>query len=197
MNDRETFIKTWDWTHKNLTNQNNLFSWKWGMDVSDQEGVLDIGSATDADTDIATSLLFAYKRWGDQAFLDSAKAIIYAIWDSEVRAFSGKYYIVPGNWAKNKSTLIINPSYLAPSSYRMFAQVDPSHPWAELVNTSYEILTGCMTQPLFKNDIPVNLPPNWCEMSADGTFSESHEPGLESKDYSYDAIRTIFITKME
>jgi len=192
MDDKDGFTKTWDWTRKNLTNQNGVFSWKWGRDNNSTEKVLDAGSATDADTDIALSLLFAYKRWGDKTYLDSAKNLLSSIWDTEVRLYRGKYYILPGNWAMGNNALTINPSYLSPYAYRIFAEVDSSHPWGDIVDTSYEALKGCMTAPLFANDIPVNLPPNWCEIDVNGNYGAAKEPGLGSTEYSYDAIRSMW-----
>jgi len=192
MNDKSTFDKTWDWTRINLKNENEVFAWKWGKGSSDQEGVLDVGSATDADTDIALSLIFAYKRWGEQAYLDSAKSLLASIWITDVKFFRGAYYIIPGNWAMGNRALTINPSYLSPYAYRIFAQVDTDHPWDRLTDTAYEILKGCMTSPLFIGDNPVNLPPNWCQMDENGVFSRAEESGLESTDYSYDAVRTMW-----
>ena len=90
------------------------------------------------------------------------------------------------------NALTINPSYLSPYAYRIFAEVDSSHPWGDIVDTSYEALKGCMTAPLFANDIPVNLPPNWCEIDVNGNYGAAKEPGLGSTEYSYDAIRSMW-----
>jgi endo-1,4-beta-D-glucanase Y len=192
MNDKDEFNKTWNWTKENLINNNGVFSWKWGLDSSSHETVLDSGSATDADTDIALSLLFAYKRWGDKTYLDSAKDLLGSIWNTEVKQFQGKYYILPGNWAKDNDALIINPSYLSPYAYRIFSEADVSHPWGLLVDSSYDVLKGCINSSLFKGDKPVGLPPNWCEIGKNGKFSVAKESGLQSTDYSYDAIRTMW-----
>lgn len=192
MDDKSTFDKTWDWTRINLKNQNDVFGWKWGKESTDREGILDPGSATDADTDIALALIFAYKKWGDQAYMDSAKSLLTAIWVTDVKYFRGAYYIIPGNWAMGNRALTINPSYISPYAYRIFAQVDTGNPWSGLIDTSYEVLKGCMTSPLFAGDNPVYLPPNWCQMDENGVFSRAEEPGLESTDYSYDAVRTMW-----
>lgn len=183
MNDKDTYEKAWAWTNVNLKNQNGVFSWKWNQDN---------GSATDADTDIALSLLMAYKRWGNEIYLDEAKKLLNSIWDTEVRLFQGSYYILPGNWAMGNDSITINPSYLSPYAYRIFSEVDPMHPWASLIDTSYEALNGCMSSPLFQNDSPVNLPPNWCALDKNGKYSRAKEPGLASTEYSYDAVRVMW-----
>jgi endo-1,4-beta-D-glucanase Y len=183
MNDKDTFDKAWGWTSVNLKNQNGVFSWKWDQDN---------GSATDADTDIALSLLMAYKQWGNESYLDEAKKLLNSIWETEVRLFQGRYYILPGNWAMGNSTITINPSYLSPYAYRIFSEVDPAHPWEALIDTSYEALNGCMSSPLFLDDSPVNLPPNWCALDKNGQYSQAEEPGLGSTEYSYDAVRVMW-----
>lgn len=191
MDDKETFSKVWVWTKKHLEEENHLFAWKWGEDTQGKWGVLDHGTATDADTDIALALLMAHKRWGGEAYLVDAQNVIQGIWDTEVKQIDDQYFIVPGNWAKEKDELLINPSYLAPYAYRIFAEVDMDHDWTSLVETSYELLEGCMSSDLGGTGT-VYLPPTWCMMAKNGDFVQSTEDGLESTEYSYDALRTMW-----
>jgi endoglucanase len=88
--------------------------------------------------------------------------------------------------------ITINPSYLSPYAYRIFAKADLTRPWETLVDTSYETLYGCMSSSLSEGQVSVNLPPNWCEFDENGNFSKASEAGLSSTDYSYDAIRTMW-----
>jgi len=185
--DPETFEKVWSWTKSNLQNSADTFSWKYGNGV-----VLDSGSASDADTDIALSLLFAYKKWNNPAYLNSAKKIIDGIWHTEVREFNGKNYLIPGNWAKTKPELILNVSYFFPSAYRIFSEVDPSHDWMGVVDSSYEALINCTANLYSGESSSVGLPPNWCAMSSDGNYFISKEEGISSTDYSYDSVRTMW-----
>lgn len=186
LNDRSTFDTVWHWTKSNLLLPTNVFAWKW-----ENNAVVDSGSAADADTDIAVSLLFAAKKWSDPAYLAAAQTIINGIWQEEVKDFQGQFYLVPGNWAKSKPDVIINPSYFFPSAYRIFSEVDPSHPWLNVVDSSYLSLFGCSGSKLNAAS-SVFLPPNWCQMTSDGKFIPATDPNLASTEYSYDAMRTMW-----
>ena len=189
MNDKVQFDKSWGWTKRNLQKQNNLFAWKWGQLPNGKPGIIDGSSAADADEDIALALAFAGKRWNDVRYTEEAKTIISAIWENEVKTVNGKPYLVAGDWAQNKSYAVINPSYLAPSSYRIFAEIDKTHNWNALVNSSYEVLTACTNNSLDK-DTSAGLAPNWCAVNASGQVIQNPETGLQSTEYSYDAYRT-------
>lgn len=187
-NDQPAFDRVWNWTKNNLQGPAGTFAWKWGTDSAGVQKVLDAGSAADADTDIALALLFASKQWPGQDYLAQAQKVLSGIWDTEVRSFAGSYYLVPGNWAKNKSLLVINPSYLSPYAYRIFAAADPAHPWQDLISSSYHLLEGCTLARLEK-PASGGLPPDWCGMDAAGNFSQISESGLTSTNYSFDALR--------
>lgn len=187
MDDKETFDQVLKWTTDNLQQPQGLFSWKWN-DIGGRITV-DQGTAADADQDIALALLFAHKKWGDQTYLSEAQRIIAAIWDQEVVQAGNKYYLSAGNWANQSNEIIINPSYLSPASYRIFAQADPSRPWNQLVDTSYEVLQMCTTANLDKDDGV--LPPEWCAINK-STFTarQPTQNQPHASEYSYNAFRT-------
>ncbi|MDE2589013.1 MAG: hypothetical protein KGL95_05040, partial [Patescibacteria group bacterium] len=188
LDDKTQFDKTWGWTQKNMQQNNGLFSWY----ILQSDGITITKkpqSASDADEDIALSLLFAFMRWHNNSYLISAKKIIAGIWKNEVRLVDNQAYLVAGDWAKNQNEIIVNPSYLAPYEYRIFAQVD-SHNWNNLLNNSYSILSRCSDATL---DTPfsVGLPPNWCSFSNNGNLV-SISPTIGDSNYSYDAFRVPF-----
>lgn len=186
MNDQETFDSVWNWTKEHMQNGNKIFAWKY-----EDGAITDKGTATDADTDIALALIFASKQWHDQTYLVESQEVLQGIWENEVSEFDGRSYILPGDWAQEKETLITNPSYLSPYAYKIFAEVDQDHNWHEIVYTSYNVLEKCMNAN-FGDEETVHLPPNWCAFDTSLNAVASTEEGLQSTDYSYDAIRTMW-----
>ncbi len=189
LDDKETFDTVWDWTNEYLRNENRLFSWKYGRDDSGEDVILDGGSASDADQDIALALLFAHKKWNDPTYLTKATEIIDAIWEHEVKEMEGEYYLLPGPWAKTKPGVLTNPSYVSPFIYRIFQDADPDHDWMSVVDTSYQVLTECSASSL-GSESSVFLAPEWCQITPDGQAVPSEEAGLTGTEYSYNAFRT-------
>src|SRR5207253_583920 len=143
-----------------------LFSWLYSKNADGTYSVNEsIGgnvTASDADIDIALSLIFASKRWNDPSYSDAAKGIIGDIWKNEVIIINNKPYLLSNNIEKNlnKDDLIVNPSYFAPYAFKIFKQYDPQDDWNALVDNSYTVLNNSMNMQLDKNST-VNLPPNW------------------------------------
>lgn len=186
MNDRVMFDLAWKWTREQLQQPAGNFAWKW------QDGqVVDAGTATDADTDIATALLFAYKQWGDKTYLTQAETVIEAIWTSEVADWRGTPVVMAGNWARQPDEIVVNPSYLSPTSYRMFAEVDTRHDWKRVIDSTYVVISECGISPLGGGE-PGVLPPNWCSLLTDGTVAKPATEGINSTDFSYDGVRTLW-----
>ncbi len=186
--DKQTFDDLYAWTNIHLKQENNLFSWKWtGSDDSGK--IVDDGTATDADTDIALALLFANKKWGGINYLEDAKKILSSIWQYEVVELNNTPYLSAGNWANNDDFITINPSYFSPASYRIFSNVDPGHEWLKLTDSSYKILIKCTQKPLNKN--AGLLPPEWCAIDKKtDSVIESESPQPVGTDYSYNSFRT-------
>src|SRR5581483_9656600 len=85
---------------------------------------------------------------------------------------------------------LINPSYLSPYSYRLFAKIDPAHPWNELVDSSYSVLQKSISEPL--GDTSGGLPPDWVAINKQtGALTASSNTALSS-DFGYDALRVPF-----
>lgn len=186
MDDRNTFDQVWRWTKNNLQLDNGLFIWRYDQSTPELPG--NLGTATDADQDIALALIFASRVWEDDSYARQAQAILDAIWELEVYDDGDQAVILGGNWANLGRSLIINPSYLSPASYRIFAEFDPNHDWLRAVDTSYQLLELC-TQARLGRDRAV-LPPEWCEYSlTTGQVSQPEKPYPTSTHYSFNAIR--------
>lgn len=188
LDDREAFDEILAWTNEYLLNSDGLYAWKYGENEQGINTILDAGSASDADQDIALALLFAHKRWGDQSYLVEAKQVTSAIWQNEVKEMGGRYYLLAGTWGNDKDGILTNPSYMSPFIYRIFQEVDPEHEWISLVDTSYEVLELCSSSDL-DVESPVFLAPEWCQITEEGEAIVPTEAGLTSTDYSYNAFR--------
>jgi endo-1,4-beta-D-glucanase Y/4-amino-4-deoxy-L-arabinose transferase-like glycosyltransferase len=188
LGDRAAFDAAWAWTQAELINPQGLPGWRW------RDGALhDANSAADADTDMALALLMAGRRWGDQALLDAGRSMARAIWAHDVAIVAGRPYMSAGSWAPAGEVVAINPSYLAPYAYRVFAAADPEHDWLALVDTSYELLFAASGDPLGAAR-SAGLPPDWVGLNrATGAI----EPVALAADadltrYAYDAPRTFW-----
>jgi endoglucanase len=150
INDLTTFERTLKWGENNLQRKENgkqldsLWAWKWGRLADGSWGPIDKNFASDGDIDAVTALIFAYRRWKRPEYLELAKIKLRDLWEnSTIIGSKGKRYLLPGPKAAfvpNSSTLHLNPSYLAPYAFRIFAQVDKERDWLSLVESSYEIL---------------------------------------------------------
>lgn len=194
MDDRPTFDRVWTWTRNNLqVRRDKLFSYLWGRRADGRWTILDPSSATDGDEDIALALLFAGRRWRAAGYQRQAALIAGDIWRDEVADVRGTPYLTAGSWAPSYTTPgpVIDPSYLAPYTYRLFARLDPTHPWSRLVASSYAVLTACSSAPLAASR-SVGLPPNWCAIRR-ATGQVAPVPTIPRADaYGYDAFRTMW-----
>lgn len=194
IDDPDTFAITLDWAEKNLKRYDakgkavdQLWAWKWGKEQG-KWGPIDKNFASDADIDAVTALIWASRRWNRPDYLDLAKIKLQDIWRvSTVAAPGGKRYLLPGPveaFVPTPTTFYLNPSYLAPYAFRLFAQVDTKNNWLDMVESSYQVLEKS------SETSSLGLPSDWIAMDAKtGKFS-AIPPGsnLESV-YSFDAYR--------
>lgn len=166
MDDKETFDQAWKWTRENMKRpDDHLFAWLFGERPDGTNGILvEIGganTASDADTDIALALVFAYSRWRDASYLNASRDIIQDIWTREVVMIGEEPVLAANNLEKDSSApILVNPSYFAPYAYRIFSHVDPAHPWSTLVDSSYRIIQESAIATLDTN-ASAALPPDW------------------------------------
>lgn len=196
MDDQETFDAAYRWTDEILGQRPDfLFSWLFGEKEDGTYGVITEqggqNTASDANVDIALALLFAYARWDNDQYLYDARNIIGDIWETEVVTINGVPYLAANDLEKTatKDYIIVNPSYMAPYAYRIFAEVDPEHPWMDLVDSSYDLIARSSRSPLDTGST-VNLPPDWIGIDkVTGELVPLDEPNLTTN-YSFDALRT-------
>lgn len=202
IDDHSTFAKTLNWAENNLQRQENgkqtdsLWAWKWGKKADGSWGTIDSNFASDGDIDAITALIFAHRRWNNLQYLELAKKKLQDLWKfstvihvpkgspSEYRA---KRYLLPGPvdaFVPNPSTIYLNPSYLAPYAFRIFAQVDRSHDWLSLVDSSYEVLEKSLGLSA------VGLPSDWVALNTEtGKFQALPASSKIQTLYSFDAYR--------
>lgn len=185
LNDKETFNGVWQWSKDHIQYRSNdrLFSWLWK-----DNKVADSATASDADLDVALALIFAGRRWNDERYTDEAYEMIEDVWEQDIVRVNGTYYLLSGDGAERSDGYILNPSYFSPATYRIFAELDKSHPWNELAEDTYTTLNA------ISNQSSTGLPPNWVLLKKDGTFTSasSHVSGTETNVYGFDAFRTLW-----
>lgn len=137
--DPETFALTLTWAENNLqrqdgeTGSDRLWAWKWGKDEQGNWGILDVNFASDADLDAITALILAHRRWHRPEYLELARAKLEDLWNfatlevNQPGSTAKVRYFIPGPisaFQPQPNQVYLNPSYQAPASFRLFAQVD-------------------------------------------------------------------------
>jgi endo-1,4-beta-D-glucanase Y len=195
MADKPTFDASWNWTKGNLRHSNDqLFSWLYGKRTDGTYGVLvdqnGNVTASDADENIALSLIFAYARWQDPTYLAEARGIIADIWSNEVLTIGGTPYLVANDLEKTSKaqTAVVNPSYLSPAAYRIFSLVDSSHPWSRVVDSSYQVLTQSIDAPLDTGK-SAGIPPDWVLIDKKTGAITATNSTVQTTNFGFDALR--------
>ena len=97
--------------------------------------ITDRSSATDADLDIAASLVLMHYKTGVQDYLNDALVIIKGIWEQEVEQPS--LLLLSGDTDIWKKDPTFNLSYFSPVALRLFAMVDNAHNWKGVLDNMY------------------------------------------------------------
>jgi endoglucanase len=160
---------------KRTAEAKNMMSW-----LTNCEGIVDPGSATDGDLDVAFALVVADRQWGG-TYLESAKEILAIVKNNLIDqcTVNGKtvYVLGPGysnrNWGGCNLTDI---QYYTPAFFRVFASVSKDEIWNKLADDTYILLNASANKE-------TGLVPDW--QSASGT------PGGEGRVgyFGYDACR--------
>ncbi|MEO0405955.1 MAG: glycosyl hydrolase family 8 [Cyanobacteria bacterium P01_A01_bin.135] len=198
--DPETFSVVLTWSENNLRVRENgepihqLWAWKWGRNDADQWGTIDANFASDADLDACVALILAARRWDKPEYLDLARTKLADLWDLSTvpipdrQLLTGNRLFIPGpkeSFQPNLSEIVLNPSYLAPYAFRLFAQVDPDRDWMTLVDSSYELLNQSAGVS------EVGLPGNWVTLDlATGSYRPANQAiAALNSDYGFDSYR--------
>ncbi len=158
---------------KSYFNSNGLMSWHIDANgnIIGNDG---IGAATDADEDIAVSLVFAHKKWGAGSSVNyesEAKSYISKIYNHMVE--KGTYIIKNGDtWG---GTNCVNPSYFSPAWYRIYADFTGNSEWIKVADKCYEIIDKAKNQN-------TGLVPDWCTANGGQANGQGYN-------FLYDAIR--------
>ena len=139
------------------------------------------GGASDADLDAATSLILAYKKWGDERYLAAARVIITAV----KAGYFGYYFDDPAQLCMSESFCqLYNPSYFSPVAFRLFKQYDvPENAefWERAIHVNYDVVIASQAHGF-------SLYPNWTDEY--GAPNNSINPGV-SKDYNKWALESV------
>ncbi|MEM7154561.1 MAG: glycosyl hydrolase family 8 [Myxococcota bacterium] len=196
MDDQPLFDDLWQYSQLWLDNHGLMM---WYIDPTGTEACpgldpeLTCGAATDSDEDIAWALLMAEKKWGGQGSLDEtygvlARRQIETVFQWEVD--HGWSVLKPGDgWGGYAQT---NPSYFAPSYYRVFGEVtDNVEGWQAVIDTSYEIIENSLNEDNGNTDN--GLVPAWCDFDGVPRPPTPNDPTqLPDDNWQYDSARIPF-----
>ena len=135
MNDKPTFDGLWTYAQAHFDSSGLM---NWHIDAGGNTSGNGMGSATDADEDMAWALLMASNQWSSAAYLAAAKTMITIIATSSIGSDGT---LAPGDsWG---DTNVTYPDYFAPSYYRVFAKVTNNANWSGLIiDRNYAILAA-------------------------------------------------------
>ena len=140
-------------TYKKCLNENNLMQWK-VKNFQTFEYCNDYtGSATDAELDVAFSLIKAAELYNDSHYLNDAKNIIDNIKKHEIQ----NSIVLPGDCWGGKD--VLNLSYYDLEYFNLFSKIDNFNYWNEIIKNTYN---------LFKMNIRENklgIFSDWCNKS--------------------------------
>lgn len=193
MDDQATFDRVWRWTREHLSRTSrdgsSLLAWHWVPDAGGR--VDDWNVATDADADVALALLMADARWRAPTradlppYRDAALALLRDLIEHAVGADeAGRSLLLPGAWADQRASgrgLLLNPSYFAPASYRLFHEATADGRWLALAEGSYDVLDA-----LCAGAERSGVVPDWVRWWSIDRWSPGDDTGARS---SWDAVR--------
>lgn len=186
IDDQPLFDALWQYALCFL-NQAGLMSWYIAPDGSRALGT---GGATDSDEDMAWALVMAHRQWGgrgslSEAYLSHAERQIERLWQHEVDHERHPGMLLPGDEWRGQD--VFNPSYFAPSQYRIFAEVTgKTREFSSVIDRGYEIVFASLNHR--SGNASNGLVPAWCD--AAGTPVEAF-PGAMTN-YQTDSARLPF-----
>jgi endo-1,4-beta-D-glucanase Y len=133
MNDRPVFDGIWAFAQAKF-DANGMMHWRINADGSVASDGM--GSASDADLDMAWALIMASAQWQSGAYLDAAKRMINAMY---LHNIGSDGMLLPGdNWGATDRTF---PDYFSPAYMRVFATLTNNTNWSgPIIDKNYQIL---------------------------------------------------------
>lgn len=174
-NDNDAYTRLWNYS-RGFRAYNNLKLTPW-ITKSFMYDQIDNSSATDADLDIATSLILQYYKTGKNEYLQDALVIAGAIWDKEVNPTT--LLIMSGDtemWHAANPTY--NLSYFSPVALRLFAKVDPSHNWEGVIDAMYAYMKKVQ-------DAGTGVFPDWSDAEGVAVNPPNNAAGNDKTGYTY------------
>jgi endo-1,4-beta-D-glucanase Y len=184
-NDQDTFDELFQYSQLHLDN-NGFMHWRvdaQGREIDGNGGMVALGArsaASDADEDIAWALVMAHSQWGaggalDDDYIALARGLIDKIYRFEVDHAGGEILKPGDTWG---GASVTNPSYFAPSYYRVFGRVTGKvAEWNKVIDATYKTLAAAANSS-------TGLVPAWCKADGSNAGKEYY--------YQYDACRTPF-----
>ncbi|MEI6651166.1 MAG: glycosyl hydrolase family 8 [Chlorobiaceae bacterium] len=185
MNDQETFNECLSWTEAVLSRKkshgDSLLAWHF-----ENGRVSDTAAASDADIDYAFSLILAYRTWHDKRYLQIAQEVLKSVLEHETAVINGRLYFLPWPTSKNETDELValNPSYYAPSHFKLFYEVSADSRWIQLTDTTYDLLKRLLVSPGKLTE--GGLVPDWIAVDKQGIIRTL--PGKPVV-YGWDAVR--------
>jgi len=188
MNDQSLFDSLWKY-EQSFLGKNGLMDWYIRADGSDR-GENGVGAASDADEDMAWALVMADRQWGGKGslgdtYLNIAKHQIEQVYNTEIQ---DDKLLKPGDSWGGWSTA--NPSYFAPSYYRVFAKVSGNNKWNDVLQTSYDVLAKSLNAA--NKNVDNGLVPAWCTSDGAPNAGVFQNGPASPTHYQYDSCRTPF-----
>ena len=161
-----------------------LMNWSVNGCTAQTPGSNDNFAATDGDEDVAMALVQADAKWG--GYTTDAKNLIGLIKKYETSQTTTPTYLRPGDADNNggKGEGIVNPSYLAPGYWRVWAQYTSDTSWNKLATDAYAMLATFQTLSIKDptgGPYSGALVPDWGKSDGSNPYGSS---------YYYDACRT-------
>ena len=187
MDDKETFDACLLWTESMLSRKDlhgdTLLAWHF-----ENGRISDATAATDADIDYAYSLVLAFRKWDDASYLNLAQKVLKSVLDKESTRVNSRLYLLPWpvDQASGLELVAQNPSYYAPSHFKLFYEVTGDKRWLELVDSGYDLIESLQNSFGEKHE---GLVPDWCALDLKGNIVAL--PGKNSK-FGWDAVRVPF-----
>lgn len=130
--DQATFDGLWQYAKAHFDTR-GLMNWK--IQSSGTVASDGMGSATDADEDMAWALIMASGQWPTAGYLNAAKDLISAL---RTNVIAGDYTLKPGDaWGGSNKTY---PDYFSPAYLRVFKVVSADPIWDHVIDRNYDIL---------------------------------------------------------